>query len=254
MCDEHLEVLIIEADGKTIYGTLHVPDDGAAAHPLVIMSHGFGGAHFPEDPLASDLARAGYLTYAFDFCGGGIASKSSGSMLEMSVLTEADDLNDIMDALLKREDIDRERICLLGRSQGGFVAAYVAARRAADVRALVMFFPAFVIQDDARRRANEAGEFPETSDIAGRIVGRIYNEDAVSFNIFELLGDFHGKVLIIHGDADEIVPLSYSERALTCYDDARLEVLHGAGHGFRDEFYGRESARITLDFLEGALS
>ena len=253
MYAEHREELVIESSGKRIYGTLHVPEDGKRTHPLVIMSHGFGGAHFPEDPLACDLAQAGYLAYGFDFCGGGLASKSSGDTLEMSVLTEAADLNVVMDALLAREDVDRDRVCLFGRSQGGFVSAYVAAQRSDDVRTLVMYFPAFVLQDDARARADAQGRFPETSDINGKVVGRAYNEDAVSFDIYDIIGAFKGKVLIIHGDADAIVPLSYSERALTCYDDARLVVMPGQGHGFREEGAAAEAARITLEFLAEVL-
>ena len=253
MCVERVEELVIESGGKTIYGTLHVPQDGKAVHPLVIMSHGFGGAHFPEDPLASDFARAGYMAYGFDFCGGGPASKSSGSMLDMSVLTEADDLNVVMDTLLARDDVDRERVCLFGRSQGGFVSAYVAAERPSDVRTLVMYFPAFVLQDDARERADEQGHFPETSTIAGKTVGRVYSEDAVSFDIYQVISAFKGPVLIVHGDADAVVPLEYSERALACYDDAKLVVMPGAGHGFREEGMNPAAARITLDLLAGAL-
>ena len=253
MCTEHREELVIEADGKRIFGTLHVPEDDRRIHPLVIMSHGFGGAHCPEDLLARDLAQAGYLAYGFDFCGGGLASRSSGSMLEMSVLTEAADLNVVMDVLLAREDVDRSRVCLLGRSQGGFVSAYVAAQRPDDVRTLVMYFPAFVLQDDARARADAQGRFPETSDVGGRTIGRAYNEDAISFDIYDVIGAFKGKVLIVHGDADAIVPLSYSERALTCYDDARLVVMPGQGHGFREEGAAAEAARTTLEFLAGAL-
>lgn len=253
MLTEHIEELIIEADGKRIFGTLHVPEDVKHVHPLVIMSHGFGGAHCPEDPFASMFARAGYLAYGFDFCGGGLASKSSGDMLEMSVLTESSDLDIVMDALMARDGVDRSRVCLFGRSQGGFVSAYVAARRPDDVCALVMYFPAFVLQDDARGRADEQGCFPETSDIQGKIVGRVYNEDAVSFDAYDVIGAYKGKVLIIHGDADAIVPLSYSERALARYDDAQLVVLHDAGHGFRDEGAAREAARITLEFLAQTL-
>ena len=250
---ERLEELVIEANGKRIVGTLHVPEDGKQTHPLVIMSHGFGGAHLPEDPLASDFAQAGYLAYGFDFCGGGPASKSSGDMLEMSVLTEAADLNDVMDALLTRDDVDRDRVCLFGRSQGGFVSSYVAAQRPDDVRMLVMFFPAFVLQDDALDRADVLGRFPETETIGPMTVGRVYGEDAVSFDIYYVIGNFPGKVLIVHGDADPIVPLSYSERALTCYQDAQLVVMPGQGHGFREEKAAVVSAQITLEFLEEAL-
>ena len=252
MYNERIEELSIKSGGKAICGTLHVPDDGACAHPLVIMSHGFGGAHAPDDPLASDFVRCGYMAYGFDFCGGGPVSRSSGSMLEMSVLTEADDLNAVLDALLARNDVDKGRVCLFGRSQGGFVSAYVAAKRPEDIKSLVMYFPAFVLQDDARSRADERGMFPETMDIDGKIVGRVYGEVATSFDIYEVIGAYPGKVLIVHGDADQVVPLSYSQRALDCYDDARLVVLPGQGHGFR-EGGNPEAARITLDFLKDAL-
>ena len=98
-----------------------------------------------------------------------------------------------------------------------------------------MYFPAFVLQDDARARADANGAFPEKSVIAGKTVGRVYSEDAVSFDIYQVIGAFRGPVLIVHGDADAVVPLEYSERALACYDDAQLVVMPGAGHGFREE-------------------
>lgn len=38
--------------------------------------------------------------------------------------------------------------------------------------------------------------------------------------------------MLIHGDRDSLVPLSYSERALEVYPSAELEIIPGAGHGF----------------------
>ena len=166
----------------------------------------------------------------------------------MSVLTEANDLNDVMDALMRRDDVDRSRVCLFGRSQGGFVSAYVAAHRPQDVKALVMFFPAFVIHDDARARADDDGGFPESSMVMGVPIGRVYGEDALKFDIYDVMGAYEGKVLIVHGDADEIVPLSYSQRAVSCYADAELVVLPGQGHGFR-EGGNPEAGEIAVRFL-----
>ena len=56
-------------------------------------------------------------------------------------------------------------------------------------------------------------------------------------------------MLLIHGDADSIVPLSYSERALEVYPSAELKVVEGGGHGF----YGEDAGQVTgwmLDYLE----
>ncbi len=45
--------------------------------------------------------------------------------------------------------------------------------------------------------------------------------------------------LLVHGDADELVPLSHSERIQAAFEEAevtsRLIVIEGAGHGFRGE-------------------
>jgi pimeloyl-ACP methyl ester carboxylesterase len=42
-------------------------------------------------------------------------------------------------------------------------------------------------------------------------------------------------VLIIHGDADPVVPISYSHRAVDAYKKVRLEVIEKAGHGFKPQ-------------------
>ena len=80
-----------------IYGELTLPARMEAPAPLVILSHGFGGDLNGNRDYAEYFVSLGMAAYNFDFCGGGLNSFSEGTMLEMSVLTEAQDLGAIID-------------------------------------------------------------------------------------------------------------------------------------------------------------
>lgn len=239
------EVLIDGSLGK-IFGILQMPKD-YQSKTLIIMSHGFGSKHEHTAPYGTYLAREGFATYCYSFCGGSRGkSKSDGTMLEMSVLTEAEDLNAVIDHFKKEERFDK--IVLFGQSQGGFVSSYVAGKRPDDVAALMMEYPALVIQDDAKKRMNPDGTFPETSNIMGMKISRKYNEDALSFDIYDVIKGYKKEVLIIHGDCDQIVPLSYSQRAQEVYDNCKLIVLEGQNHGFMGDGL-KKAMEYELEFF-----
>ena len=224
-----MEEIIIPGPNGDIYGVLKTPASGGPV-PLVILSHGFGGNHAFCQAAADRFAANGFAAYSYDFCGGGFGSRSSGTMMDMSVLTEAADLNAVID--LFKADPRFSCILLWGASQGGFVSAYVSASRPDDIRAAVLEFPAIVLQDDSEARRQADGTFPETVSIMGVKVSRMYDEDATSFNLYDMLPDYPGPVLILHGDRDPIVPLRYSEKAAETFPDAKLIVYPGQGHGF----------------------
>ncbi|MBQ9010151.1 MAG: alpha/beta fold hydrolase [Clostridia bacterium] len=240
------EELRIPGSLGDIYGILTVPD-GVGPVPLVILSHGFGGNHRGHQDYADYFVARGFATFNFDFCGGGDESKSAGTMMEMTVLTEAEDLSAIIDRF--QADDRFSCICLWGASQGGFVSALVSARRPEAVRAVVLEYPAIVLQDDARERANPDGTFPATSRVMRWTISHRYNEAAVSFDLYEQIRNYTGPVLILHGDRDRIVPLRYSERARDVYAHAELVVLPGQDHGFIGQ--SRTEAMIReAEFLE----
>ena len=60
--------------------------------------------------------------------------------------------------------------------------------------------------------------------------------------------------LLIHGDRDDLVPLSHSERIKAAFDEANviseLVVIEGAGHGFRGEDGQRASSALVAWFNE----
>lgn len=237
---------IITGPNGDIYGVLQVPETDKAV-PLIILSHGFGGNHTFSQDYADYFTAQGFAVYNFDFCGGGYGSRSSGTMMDMSVLTEADDLNTVIDHF--RNDSRFSSILLWGASQGGFVSAYVSALRPDDVKAVVLEFPAIVLQDDSEARRREDGTFPETVSIMGVKVSGKYDIDATSFDLYDVIGQYTGPVLILHGDKDPIVPIRYSERAAEVYENDQLIVMPGQGHGFmgsaRTEAMEREASFFT---------
>ena len=237
--------------GMKISGELFIPDR-TSPMPLVILAHGFGGNRGGVKGYAAAFAERGIAAYIFDFIGGGEHIKSDGKMTEMSVLTEAEDLIVILDNLKADARFKPEQIFLFGESQGGFVSTYVAAKRPADVAGLILLYPAYVLQDDTRRRTPDPERIPDTMKLLGKTVGRIYNKDVLSFDIYTLMPQYSGKTLIIHGSDDSLVPLSYSERAVKTFPDAKLIKLDGAGH----VFYGnamRKAADDAVKFVRNAV-
>ena len=223
--------LTLERDGLKIRGRFYLPD-AEGPLPLVICAHGFGGNYEHVKAYAEAFARSGIAAYAFDFAGGGYGSKSDGTMKEMSVLTEAADLNAVLDAMRALPEINPDQVFLLGASQGGFVASYVAGTRPDDVAGLVALYPAYVLQDNAWKQTPDPENIPETISLMGVTLGGIYNRDAMSFDIYDVIRNYPGKVLIIHGTVDAVVPVSYSVRAAEVFPDAILIEYEGANHGF----------------------
>lgn len=232
-----------------IYGVIYIPQNAGNKMPTVIFSHGFGGNYQVGAGYAEALAKKGYVVYCFDFCGGSTRSRSDGSTLEMSIFTEQADLEAVLGMIQEQPFVDSSNIFLMGTSMGGAISAITAADHEKEIQGEILLYPAFVLVDDAKERFASVEDIPDTYYQMWMTVGRVFAEDLLDYDIYEAISAYKKDVLLIHGDADSIVPLSYSEKAVEAYDSARLEVLPGAGHGF----YGNDAEQAitwVLEYLE----
>ena len=235
---------------KKIWGWLWQPDEERAEKlPAVILSHGYNGSGTDFEDECRYFASNGYLALAIDFCGGSVRSKSSGSTLEMSLRTEMEDLQDVLEYVRNMPQVCADQVFLFGGSQGGVVSALTAAADTVGICGLVMYYPALCIPDNWNEEFPKGTTIPEEHEFWGMTLGRSYFEEARSLDVYKEISGYGGKVLIVHGDEDEIVDLSYSERAQEIYEKARLLVLPKEKHGF--SINGKEEAQeAALCFME----
>ncbi|AXQ78476.1 alpha/beta fold hydrolase [Streptococcus chenjunshii] len=234
-----------ESDGHTIYGRALIPQTNKPA-VTVVFSHGFGGNHEQELTLQEYLASSGIAVYAFDFAGGSGYSpgQSEGEMTDMSVLTEVQNLEDALAVIRNQEFADSDNIFLLGASQGGVVSSITAAENPKMVKGLFLLYPAFSLFDDAHDRFESAEAIPETYNLMGLTVGSRYFTDIWDYDIYDKIGQYGGDVGIFHGTDDDLVPMSYAERAGDTFPHAVLTQLKGEGHGFSDSAQEKIAADI----------
>ena len=226
----HEELWLTKGEQR-IYGVLYRPE-GVQKAPVIIVSHGFGSSHRFGIAYAEALAPLGYAVYIYDFCGGGNFCKSDGKTTEMSICSEIADLEAVITGLQGLNGIDPERIILIGESQGGMVSALTAGNHKDLIDKLILIYPAFCIKDDWVKQYPQGADIPETINLWGTTIGRGYIECLYGLEVYETIRRYEGPVYIFHGDKDQVVPLSYAERAQKEYRNARLKVMDGEGHGF----------------------
>ena len=252
--DVEVQKLLVRSGEHTLYGELLLPKGKSGPLPTVICCSGFGTSfQFCKKTIGMCLVMSGIAAYCFDFYGGCKGSKSGGSMLEMSIFTERDDLSAVIEHLKTLDVIDRDNLFLLGESQGGCVAGITAPRYRDDVRAIVLYYPAFCIPDDAQKRFASVSEIPETYKVFNKKIGRVYAERLLDFDIWQEIAPYDRPVFIIHGGADRVVDVSYGRRAAEVYVDAQFICLPGEDHSFSGK--GKlQAAKLAFDFFIAHLS
>lgn len=241
--------LWIKNGDRNIFGVLSRPQGGEDKQPIVIIAHGFNGTHHFGMNYFAPLNALGYQCYSFDFPCGSVNSKSDNNTMNMSILDEQSDLEAVIRHFKSQPDIDPKRIILLGESQGGLVSALTASACKKDVSKLILIFPAFCIPDNWNSRYPTIESIPDTTRLWNVPMGRRYFTELHDIDPFKSLHKFKKPVIIIQGDADPIVSMKDSQRAVDIYKNARLHVIPGAGHGFNPQEF-KESVEQIRSFLQ----
>lgn len=235
-------------DNMTIRGLYFHPQGENL--PIAIISHGFMANYKTTRKYARWFAEHGYAAFCFDFNGGGLRCKSDNDSTKMTIFTEVEDLIAVIDYAKSLPETDSSSLLLMGCSQGGVVAALVAARLQEQIKKLVLFYPALCIPDDARAGKMMFAEFdpeniPEIIRCGPMKLGRDYAASVLDLDMISEISKYAGQVLIIHGTADKIVDYHYSERAQEAYENAILKLIPDGKHGF-----SKKDNKQALEYLD----
>lgn len=233
---------------QKIYGVAYIPEIANGRKPLVICAHGLGGSYRSNLSYAKQLAEHGIASYCFDFRGGG-GTMSDGDVTQMSVMTEVSDLECVLQAAQSWDFVDSKNISLLGTSQGGIVSAITAARHSNEIKGVMLCYPAFLVHDAVHEQFASLDEVPDSYQFNWMTLGRPYAEDVWDYDVYAEIGNYSNKILLMHGTADNIVPISYSDKAAEVYSDVEYYQINGAGHGFSGTDF-EEALDHIFDYIQ----
>ncbi|AHD09457.1 alpha/beta hydrolase [Phaeobacter gallaeciensis] len=200
---------------------------------VVVFLHGYGanGADLLglADPLAEHLpdtlfvapdapescagAPFGFQWFPIPWIDGSSEEESMRGMM-----ASIDDLNAFLDALMVDEDVLPEQVVLFGFSQGTMMSLHVAPRREDAVAGIVAFS------------------------------GRLLSPETLKDEVISKM-----PVLLVHGDADDVVPpqsLPEAAEALgeAGFQDVFAHIMKGTGHGIAPD-----GLSVALAFMRDKL-
>jgi acetyl esterase/lipase len=231
---------------------LHLPAREGGPWPCVVLLHGgfwrTGWDRTLMTVLASDLARRGVAAWNVEYRRVGQDGGGWPGTFE--------DVAAAADRLAEVDEVDGTRVATCGHSAGGHLALWLAAR--------------------SRLRAGATGAEPLVRPVAAVAQAAVcdleagWRDDLGGDAVARLLGSFeeaperyHGASpaalaplgvpqLLVHGDTDEIVPLSQSRDYADLDPDAEVLAVAGADH-FDVIDVGHAAWAAAVDWLSGRL-
>jgi uncharacterized protein len=210
------EVAFDSEDGEQLHGWWAAARRSPVGH--VLLCHGNAGNIGDRVAHVELLSTAGFDVLAFDYRGYG---RSSGRPDEEGTYRDA---RAARRALLRRPGIDATQVFYLGESLGAAVALALACE----------FPPAGLILQSpfTSVRAMARVHYPA---IPTSLVPDAYPS-------LQLVRNSRARLLVLHGDRDNIVPLAQAEALLAAAPEPKqLHVFRGLGH---NDLVGPEWARV----------
>ena len=222
----------------TLTGILTVPQAGQEKYPTAILTHGFMGDTHDTNNLAEYLGKHGMVCLQINLMGSGT---SGGDYVDSDFTTQPDDILNALAYAKTLDVVDTNNIFLAGKSQGGFDSGLAALQCEEEINALCLWFPAFCIPDNFRAgkvmtKTFDLNDIPDSIEMKpGYFVGKGMIEQSMNMYIEDIFPAFKKDVLIIHGEKDFVVDVSYSQKMAALYPHATLTIMPGGNHGFQGQ-------------------
>lgn len=237
--------------GENLAGTFHLPEVGSKR--AVVLGHCFTCSRHTSilRRLAEDLAKAGFIALRFDFSGNG---QSEGEFAESNYTKQVAEMHTAADLVAAK---GAKWIGLAGHSLGGLIAFLSAAqgepfRAVCAIGSRISSMRATHFLNATQREILEkTGEVSFTSRGRFLKITEAFFADAGNFDLPNLLASFDRPLMMIHGDRDEIIPVSEARRAQKAGGGrVRLEIIAGADHMFSNEHHRSEASRLAANWFE----
>ena len=222
----HRELAMETEDGEWLHGWRL--EARSAPIGQMLVCHGNGGNVGDRLPFAALLTAAGFDLVLFDYRGYG---RSSGRPSEQGTYRDA---RAALACLRAQSGVDPSRVLLLGESLGGAVALELALAHPPAGLVLLSAFTSV--------RALARLHYPY---IPATVVPDAYPS-------LRRIDDLRSPLLVLHGEGDEIVPLSHAREL---YDAApepkRIATFPGVGHADIVPRAGEALAREIASWARG---
>ena len=237
------------SEGHRIHCKLDFPV-GNDRFPLLILEHGLTG-HMEERHIlavAETALSMGFGVLRVELYGHG---KSDGAFCDHTVLKWVDQMLDAVDYAAGLPFVTN--LYLAGHSQGGLTTMLVGAMERDRLKAILPLAPAIVIRDAARKGDMLGARFdpehiPDEVPLGRRTLKGNYFRAAQLLPVEDAICRFDKPVLIVHGDADESVPVQYAYDAAKKYQNCTLKIIPGDTHCYDNHL--DQVCEAVREFLE----
>ena len=219
----------IQDDGIALNAKLDVPK---GSRRLVVVIHGFTG-HIEERHIiavSQGLNDIGFATLRADMYGHG---HSGGAFRDHTLYKWLTNALTVIDYARALDFVDELYLC--GHSQGGLLVMLAAAMERDHIKGVIPLSPAAMIPEIARRGELLGAPFdpehiPEVLTVGDVTLGGNYIRVAQTIRVEDAIDRYDGPVLIVHGDADESVPVQVGIDAARRYKHCDLVLIEGDTH------------------------
>jgi dipeptidyl aminopeptidase/acylaminoacyl peptidase len=244
-------------DGLALNGYLTRPPDAENATdlPLIVMPHGGPEArdHLTFDLFAQYFAARGYAVFQPNYRG----SEGFGREFIERGYGEwgrkmQDDITDGVKLLVERKIVDPKRVCIVGASYGGYAALAGAALTPELYRCAVSISGITDLEQFLKARRKLHGADSELYSYWKKQIGDPELDAAriAAVSPAMLIDRITAPILLVHGDADDIVPYKQSQEMKKRLDTSgrktELITLEDEGHSEWSE----ESTRRVLTAID----
>lgn len=219
--------------------------------PIIILCHGFSSSKDAQTykRLEEIFNNHKISTFRFDFFGHG---ESEGEFEDITISEAADD---ILNAISFIKGLGYSRIGLVGSSFGG-IASIMAASKTNDLFILALKSPVSDYEKVTMKTKKELGEWKNkgyryyiTGEGKKLRLNYSFYEDFRNNDGYKAAPKIIIPTLIVHGDADETVPVSQSIKTSKLIPNCKLVLIKGANHRYTEGNHVEQMLKAVSEFI-----